>query len=567
VNEAARLTILIIGGYGTFGRRLVALLADDARLKIVVAGRSVEKAAAVCSQAGEAEIVAERFDRDGEIAGQLARIGPDLVVDAAGPYQLYGGDPYRVVKAALNAGAHYLDLADATDFVQGISAFQAEALAADRFVLSGASTFAALSGAVMGALTGDFDEVSAVEGGLALSPKAPLGFSIIQAIASYAGKPVGRIDGARRYALTDARARIIAVPGMMPLPEVTFSLVDVPDLEILPVLWPGLKTAWFGVGTRPRIFHFCMIAAAWLVRLRLLPALTWLARPMHFVSRSFTWGDHRSGMYIRVDGQREGRKASRSWSLIADGDAGPNIPVMAAAVAVRRLAEGVPLAAGARAADRDFKLADYEPWFDRFGIRSAIVEEDGQEPSPLYRRLLGASYDTLDELVRDTHDSTGSRDFSGRADVSRGAGILSRLIAAIIGFPDAGRDIPLQVTLSADAEREVWRRDFDGQRFQSEQFAGSGRNKGLLMEKFGLLTFGLGLVREGDRLRLVGRNWSIFGLPLPRFLMPRTDAYEDARDGRFNFHVRICVPLAGLIVAYEGWLEPLKQAQRRSSAA
>ena len=36
---------------------------------------------------------------------------------------------------------------------------------------------------------------------------------------------------------------------------------------------------------------------------------------------------------------------------------------------------------------------------------SAIVEEDGQEPSPLYRRLLGASYDTLDEPVRDAFSS------------------------------------------------------------------------------------------------------------------------------------------------------------------
>jgi NAD(P)-dependent dehydrogenase (short-subunit alcohol dehydrogenase family) len=567
VSATDRLTILVIGGYGTFGRRLVTLLADDARLEIIVAGRSVEKAAAVCAQASEAEIVAERFDRDGDVAAQLGRIRPDLVVDAAGPYQLYGGDPYRVVKAALDIGAHYLDLADATDFVQGIKAFQADALAADRFVLSGASTFAALSGAVMGALAGDLDEVSTVEGGLALSPRAPLGFSIIQAIASYAGKPVGQTDGVRRYALTDARNRVIAVPGTMPLPNVTFSLVDVPDLEILPERWPGLKSVWIGVGTRPRIFHFGMIAAAWLVRLRLLPALTWLARPMHFVSRTFTWGDHRSGMYIHVEGRRDGRKVSRRWVLVADGDAGPNIPVMAAAVAVRRLAEGMPLAAGARAADRDFELADYQPWFDRFGIRSAIVEEDGQECLPLYHRILGPAYATLDAPVRDAHDFTGSRDFSGRAHVSRGTGILSRMIAALIGFPDAGKDIPLKVTLSATAERETWQRDFDGQRFRSEQFAGSGRNKGLLMERFGLLTFGLGLIVEGDRLRLIGRNWSIFGVPLPKVLMPKTDAYEDAQDGRFNFHVRISLPVAGFIVAYEGWLEPVKQAEPRSSAA
>ena len=43
--SAAR--ILIIGGYGTFGGRLVQLLADETRLTLIVAGRSREKADAL----------------------------------------------------------------------------------------------------------------------------------------------------------------------------------------------------------------------------------------------------------------------------------------------------------------------------------------------------------------------------------------------------------------------------------------------------------------------------------------------------------------------------------------
>ncbi|HMB46750.1 MAG TPA: DUF4166 domain-containing protein, partial [Afifellaceae bacterium] len=495
-----------------------------------------------------------------DVAGQLSRIGPALVIDAAGPYQLYGGEPYRVIEASLDIRAHYLDLADATEFVLGAEAFQEKALAADRFVLSGASTFAALSGAVMRALAERMDEVTKVEGGLALSPKAPLGFSIIQGVASYAGRPVGGKSGVLGHALTDARTRIVCVPGTIPLPPVTFSLIDVPDLEILPVRWPGLKSVWFGVGTRPRVFHACMITLAWLVRLRLLPGLGGLARVMHFVTRTFNWGDHRSGMFVRADGKRGGQTVSRTWTLIADGDVGPNIPVMAAAVTVLRVAHRRPPAAGARCADRDFELADYQNWFDRFAIRTAIVEEPKPSGLPLYRRLLGERYDALDPPLRDAHDFTGRQDFTGRANVSRGSRLLSRLIARIIGFPSAGRDIALKVCLSSDGQRELWQRNFDGQRFESEQFAGHGRNEGLLMERFGLMTFGLGLIAEDDRLRLVGRNGSILGLPLPSFLLPDIEAHEDAPDGRFNFHVRISVPLAGLIVAYEGWLEPIRRA-------
>ncbi|NYJ11141.1 glutamyl-tRNA reductase [Rhizobium leguminosarum] len=39
-----RLSLLIIGGYGTFGGRLARLLGDESRLRLLIAGRSLEKA-------------------------------------------------------------------------------------------------------------------------------------------------------------------------------------------------------------------------------------------------------------------------------------------------------------------------------------------------------------------------------------------------------------------------------------------------------------------------------------------------------------------------------------------
>ncbi len=52
------------------------------------------------------------------------------------------------------------------------------------------------------------------------------------------------------------------------------------------------------------------------------------------------------------------------------------------------------------------------------------------------------------------------------------------------------------------------------------------------------------------------RRWSLLGLPLPRALGPIAIAYESAEDGRFHFHVEIRLPLVGLLVRYQGWLEP-----------
>jgi hypothetical protein len=69
-----------------------------------------------------------------------------------------------------------------------------------------------------------------------------------------------------------------------------------------------------------------------------------------------------------------------------------------------------------------------------------------------------------------------------------------------------------------------------------------------------LFDFAQALVVEGDRLRLVLRRWSIFGIPLPSWLAPRSNSYETEQDGRFSFHVEISHPWTGLIVGYRGWL-------------
>jgi hypothetical protein len=64
----------------------------------------------------------------------------------------------------------------------------------------------------------------------------------------------------------------------------------------------------------------------------------------------------------------------------------------------------------------------------------------------------------------------------------------------------------------------------------------------------------MALVVSAGRLLLVLRRWTIFGLPLPMWLCPRSESYESAEQGRFNFHVRISHPLTGVIIQYDGWL-------------
>lgn len=551
--------ILIIGGYGTFGGRLAQLLADEPRVTLIIAGRSLERAASFCERmpAG-AQKIAVALDRERDLESQLRALAPDAVVDASGPFQSYSGDPYRLVEACLTLGIDYLDFADGSDFVHGIAQFDAAAQASDICILSGVSSFPVLTAAVVRELAAGLARVDAVTAGIAPSPYAGIGLNVIRAIAGYAGKPVSLIrDGAPAvgYALTETMRFTICPPGRLPLRNIRFSLVDVPDLQVLPQLWPGLRSIWMGAGPVPEILHRALNGLAWLVRLRLLPSLAPFARLFYLAIGLLRWGEHRGGMFVAVAGETgAGERVQRSWQLIAEGDDGPLIPSMAIAIIIRRSLAGSAPARGARPAMRDLELADYEPEFARRAIYTGIREEPVGEDAPLYRRLLGSAWARLPEPVRALHDLQQAMTAEGIASVERGTGWLSRFIGAMAGFPPAGNDIPVRVSFTRSRQTEIWRRQFAETSFASIQEAGRGSADRLLVERFGPFAFGLALVLDEDKLRLVVRRWSLFGLPLPRALAPSGDAYETARNDRFHFHVEIRHPLAGLILRYHGWL-------------
>ena len=68
----------------------------------------------------------------------------------------------------------------------------------------------------------------------------------------------------------------------------------------------------------------------------------------------------------------------------------------------------------------------------------------------------------------------------------------------------------------------------------------------------------MALVVEAGRLHLVPRRWTLFGIPMPRRLMPGGPSFEEEVGGVFRFNVEIRVPVFGLLVAYRGRLQPVE---------
>jgi hypothetical protein len=532
---------------------------------LMIAGRSRARAEAFCnSRLSQARFVPVFFNREGDVLAQLQAAAPDIVVDASGPFQGYGRAAYRVPEAAIALGINYLDLADGSDFVNGMAAYNNAAVARGVFALAGASTCPLLTTAVVRRLAQDtapgMARLDTVAAGITPSPHAGVGISVVRAIAGYAGKPVTVLqDGrtAERIALVDARSFTIAPPGRLPLRRIRFSLVDVPEYGTLPVSWPGLRSVWIGAGPLPAVWHRALNVAARLVRLRLLPSLSPFAGLMHWIMTRAAWGDRRGGMFVSIEGlRRDGARIARSWHLVAEGDDGPFIPAMGAEVVIRRCLAGWYPTPGARAATGDVDLDDYEAAFARRKIVSGIRDDAPPDGTPLYRRLLGEAWEILPAPIRAMHDVAGSLTVEGKASVERGRHWLARAVAGIVGFPQAGANVPVSVTFRAGNGREHWQRTFAGRSFTSIQEEGRGRSARLLVERFGPFAFGMALVLEGGRLRLLMRHWSFMGIPLPRVLAPKVYSFESAEADRFRFHVEIALPVLGLIVAYRGFLAP-----------
>ena len=563
------LRILIVGGYGTFGGRLVELLEDDARLTLLIAGRSIARAREFCASRTSAHcaLVATEFSRTESGPGQLAALRPDIVVDASGPFQAYAGDRYRLIEQCIAAGVHYLDLADGSDFVAGVAQFDAAARAAGVFMLSGVSSFPVLTAAVVRRLAVGMTRVESIRGGIAPSPFAGVGLNVIRAIASYAGQPVARqrngVFGVG-HPFTESSHFVISVPGRVPLASKRFSLVDVPDLRILAALWPQASSVWMGAAPVPASLHWVLTAFAWAVRLHVLRSLSWLPRAMHWAANRLRWGEHRGGMFVEVCGRGPHDEALvREWHLLAEGDDGPLIPCMGVEAIVRRMLAGGAPSPGARAAVADVNLVDYEALFTRRSIHTGVRERAPLAAAALFQQVLGPAWDDLPRPVQAlhalSHESQAST-FVGRCSVQRGRNPLARAVAAVVGFPEAGDELPIEVKLCPTAAGEQWQRTIGGKAFRSVLQPGQGRSRDLLRERFGPIAVDMALIVEPGGLRYVPRRWSLFGLYLPMWLGPCATAIESVDQGRFVFSVELSHPLTGLIVRYRGWLSPQRGA-------
>ena len=537
--------VLVLGGYGGFGARLSRRLAADG-WTVIVAGRSEAKAQAFGQTLPGAEAAAA--DRNDDLAPVFTSAGPDLVIDAAGPFQ---GSSYRVAEACIAAGIHYFDLADASRFVCEFGQLDAAAKTANVVAISGASTLPALSSAVVAHLAEGIERIDRVDMTLSAAGATTASLSVAQAVLSYAGQVVPVWRGQRLDTACGAREmrRIrYAVEGTPPLRRL-ISLADVPDLLHLPERLPGRPAVIFRAGNDSALQMRVLALLARLVRLGLIKSLRPWASALAWVQRRLAFlASDRSAMNVTIDGQLGGMPFRRSWTLIAGRGDGPEIPVMAAQLLARKLREGT-LAAGARDAGGLLSLTEFRCLYTNLAMQEEILH---QSVPSLYPSAMLERFALLPAPVRAMHSLSGDGGAAGRGTVIRGGSLLARLTCDLLGFPPAG-EYDVHVSFSECGGIERWTRRFGPYSFSSEM----GPSPYDVAERFGPLRFHFELPVKDGRLEMVLRRWTAFGVPLPLLLAPRIHAFECAAGEDFVFDVAVAMPLLGPIVHYRGMLRRL----------
>lgn len=542
--------VLLIGATGAFGRRLARLLARIEGLELVLAGRRIEPLVDLRDELNilsEARLSAIAFDRND--AGRISDIAPWVVLDAAGPFQ---DSDYSVPLAAVKCGAHYIDLSDGRRFVAEFpAAIDAAARARGVLAVTGASSTPALSQAALATLVAGWKRIDDVIVAISPGAKAPRGLSVVQAILSYAGRPVRVFSGGRwRQSFGWSETRRIEMPG---LGLRWISLCETPDLDLLPKNFPITQSALFLAGLELPIMHLGLSALSRLVRWNVTRSLQPLARPLRALAGALEWfGTDRGGMIVQASGRDDQDRASVArWSLLAEKNEGPNVPVAAAAALIVALHKGQETRTGAQACtgllscDAILRELSTLPIFTR-------IDESFFDSPVLFRRLLGRQMDSLPVSVTVVHDIAKAEVFNGNAVARSGKHPLARVLTKLIGLPASGY-YPVTVTIAPDRLGETWTRQFGSAHFSSRLT--DSKQLGVFEERFGPIRFAFDLKTTPRGMKWRFLRWTILGIPMPETIAPKIRAAAVDHSGQYQFRVVVAHNWLGLLFAYRGTLE------------
>lgn len=365
--------VLILGGYGNFGSRIATSLVKD-NISIIIAGRELQKAEALRNKLkkdiAENIITVVAFDANKELDKQLEMLKPTVVINTIGPFQTAD---YSIAKTCIQHKVHYIDLADARDFVIGITSLDSLAKENNVLVVSGASTVPGLSSAVLDRYKNDFATIDSLIYGITPGQKAPRGLATTESILTYLGKPLKPWGNHNQKCFGWQNIYRQEYPE---LGKRWMANCDIPDLDLFTEKY-GLKNIRFSAGMENSALHLGMWIMSYLVRIGLPLNLQKHARFLLSFSHIFdSLGTTSGGMHMLMKGtNKEGRPLEVKWFIIAKDNDGPQIPCVPAIILSKKIIRGVLQVSGAMPCVGLIMLDEYMNELEGFSIKQHVIKK------------------------------------------------------------------------------------------------------------------------------------------------------------------------------------------------
>lgn len=349
--------VLIIGATGVFGQRLAKHVSRWGDVVLFVSSRRMQKAKKLAQQLRRAcntrAIHAVALDHTKNLNAVLEDIKPFIVVDCSGPFQMAGFD---TAKAAIQSGAHFVDLADARNYLAGFApALHQSARKRGVVALSGASSTPALSGCVVEALTKGWHRIDTIDIAITPGGKSDVGRSVIEAILSYAGQEIPIWQSGQLQTCVGWRGGHWI--DIAQLGKRRAAHVETFDAEYLGAKHNVQSRVSFSAGLESPIEQYGLEALARLRQSRLAPALQRIIPLLLHMRRITRIPTSDTGaMVVDISGLDDVHAHARKrWTLVARQGQGPAVPILPAAALVHQIMHG-PVLPGARLAVQELTL-------------------------------------------------------------------------------------------------------------------------------------------------------------------------------------------------------------------
>lgn len=358
-------TVMILGGYGNFGQLIATALSQEENISVIIAGRNENKAKTLANQLN-CQYVKLDVHQDDLIQAFHAH-SVQLVISTVGPFQ---NQAYDIAQAAIEAGIHYIDLADSREFVENITQFNSIAEEKNLFICSGASTVPSLSSAVINHFLPEYSQLNTIDIALSASEKVP-GISTLSAVLSYCGQKFTMWKDQQWqevYGLQNlTHQKFYHLPNKRWVGN-----CSVPDLALFPLNYPTVQQVTFKAGVGISIVQISSWVVSWLKRYHIIQQPLKHVNLFYKIAQKFElFGDGLSGMQVRLNGMDHQQKPlTINWEIIGYDNEGPNIPCFASIILARKLANQTMTQSGAFSSMNLITLDEYLVEFNKINVQT-----------------------------------------------------------------------------------------------------------------------------------------------------------------------------------------------------